>query len=575
MNDSSAKVKQQLIEKIKASTNILVTVSKDPSVDALSAALGLTALLNKLDKHATAIFSGAIPPAISFLEPDKVFENTADSLRDFIIALDKEKADHLRYKVEDDLVKIYITPYRSTLTSDDLQFSQGEYNVELVLALGVNNQEDLDVALTAHQMLDNVTIITFSLGKQTSSLGSMDWHSNAASSLSEMVESLGETAKGEEPLLDKQIATALLTGIVSETERFSNDKTTARVMTVAAELMAVGADQQLIASKLADSHAITSLPTAANKTAKNGGVASEPTLSKSHDGNMSIQHGETAKVPTIGEILALRDDEKAKGEQVSNEMAKEHDSVFSVEASIPAGAEPMLGGTLNATSSQAEEDAKREFLADRNKTLLSHAYLSDDSEPGGAAINGIAAGEEETKPVDIFSEPALSEGAEPLKEPEPVPTIEPLDSELIEPQPEPEPAPESMPPIPEMPAPQPLPEPESQPEPQPEPDSTFEPIPTPIPNLPSSEPVPQPELEQPVVPEMPADGLPLPPEVPDFSTLPPVSTMPPDTEPVLTDSNVVAPPPMPEVPQTVSGNSTLPPAPSADDPSQFKIPGQN
>jgi len=52
MNDADAKVKQQIVEKIKSSTNILVTVSKDPSVDDLSAALGLTALLNKLDKHA-------------------------------------------------------------------------------------------------------------------------------------------------------------------------------------------------------------------------------------------------------------------------------------------------------------------------------------------------------------------------------------------------------------------------------------------------------------------------------------------------------------------------------------------
>src|SRR5664279_3813040 len=99
MKEADNKVKLQIVDKIKSSTNILVTVSKDPSVDELSAALGLTTLLNKLDKHTTAIFSGAIPPAITFLDPDKVFENTADSLRDFIIALDKEKADHLRYKL--------------------------------------------------------------------------------------------------------------------------------------------------------------------------------------------------------------------------------------------------------------------------------------------------------------------------------------------------------------------------------------------------------------------------------------------------------------------------------------------
>ena len=92
MSDKNAQ--QQIIDEIKQVDNILVTVSRNPSVDALSAALGFTLMINKLSKHGTAIFSGDIPPAITFLDPQKTFENTVDSLRDFIIALDKEKADH-------------------------------------------------------------------------------------------------------------------------------------------------------------------------------------------------------------------------------------------------------------------------------------------------------------------------------------------------------------------------------------------------------------------------------------------------------------------------------------------------
>ena len=85
-----ASSKKQIIESIKDKKNILVTVSNNPSVDELAAALGLTIFLNKLDKHATAIASGNIPSALDFLDPGKTFEATADSLRDFIIALDKE-----------------------------------------------------------------------------------------------------------------------------------------------------------------------------------------------------------------------------------------------------------------------------------------------------------------------------------------------------------------------------------------------------------------------------------------------------------------------------------------------------
>src|SRR3954464_14298772 len=129
--------KQKLIDRIAGAQNILVTVSSNPSVDQLSAAIGLTLVLNKMEKHGTAVFSGTVPSTIEFLKPEDTLEKNTDSLRDFIIALDKSKADKLRYKVEDQVVRIFITPYRTSLSQDDLQFSQGDFNVDVVLALGV------------------------------------------------------------------------------------------------------------------------------------------------------------------------------------------------------------------------------------------------------------------------------------------------------------------------------------------------------------------------------------------------------------------------------------------------------
>ena len=79
--------KTKIIEKIKNSSNILVALNNNPTVDELCAALATTLLINKMDKHATAIVSGDIPNALEFLEPDKTFEKNVDSLRDFIIAL--------------------------------------------------------------------------------------------------------------------------------------------------------------------------------------------------------------------------------------------------------------------------------------------------------------------------------------------------------------------------------------------------------------------------------------------------------------------------------------------------------
>lgn len=301
------KIKQQVIDKLKQAEKVLVTVSKNPSVDALSAALGLTLLLDQQGKYATAIFSGETPPALAFLEPEKTFDDTTDSLRDFIIALNKEKADHLRYKVVDEAVKIFITPYKTTITEDDLEFSQGDYNVELVVAIGVDDQEDLDSALDNHgQILHDAAIMTLSAGDRTSALGGIDWHDKAASSLSEMVGSLVDGLKKDkkDTLLTAPIATALLTGIVAETERFSNERTTSKSMTIAATLMAAGADQQLIANELQSAEELAapvSQPEATPHVDALIAPATEevpveaPASTVTSDGGLSIHHDPAAR----------------------------------------------------------------------------------------------------------------------------------------------------------------------------------------------------------------------------------------------------------------------------------------
>src|SRR5579864_7936973 len=176
--------KSQIVERLKQANNVLVTVSNNPSVDQLAACIGLTLILNKLDKHATAVFSGNTPSTIEFLQPEATLEKTTDSLRDFIISLDKSKADKLRYKVEDKVVKIFITPYRTSINEKDLEFSQGDFNVDVVVALGVHEQKDLDQAITAHgRILHDAAVTTISTATP-STLGSINWQDGEASSLS-------------------------------------------------------------------------------------------------------------------------------------------------------------------------------------------------------------------------------------------------------------------------------------------------------------------------------------------------------------------------------------------------------
>ena len=146
----------EVVKKIAEAQNVLVVLSSDPSVDEMSAAIGLSLYLDRLGKRATAIYSGSTPNALEFLKPEETFEPTVDTLQDFVIALNKEKADHLRYKLDGDFVKIYITPYRTRISEEDLDFSYGDFNVDLVLALEIPVEQDLPLFFS--ELLEDVVL---------------------------------------------------------------------------------------------------------------------------------------------------------------------------------------------------------------------------------------------------------------------------------------------------------------------------------------------------------------------------------------------------------------------------------
>lgn len=597
--------KQLIVDKVKNSTNILVTVSRNPSVDELAAALGFTLMLNKMDKHATAVFSGEIPPAISFLEPGKTFENTVDSLRDFIIALDKEKADRLRYKVEDDVVRIFITPYRTTITQADLDFSQGDFNVELVVALGVEQKDDLDGAISAHgRILHDATVVTINASDSKSDLGSLNWNDNSASSLCEMLMSLSEALQSG--LLDEAIATSLLTGIVAATERFSNPRTSPKVMTMAAQLMAAGANQQLIAAKLEEGHELPPSTPAQSSNPDGSTKLSEGDSAKlkkedaapKKDGEMTIEHSPDAgakdepaqtqddktsddlgaQLPAAQPTISLSDLQKDL-EDASKELdvaaseptAGSPSNSASEPVVSPKTSDwrdkiiepPSMGGTLSATADEAEEAKREEERSNRNHTILSH----DGPGAGSVPVNGQS---DEPPKVDPFAEP-MSYEESPLTASETSSkgkTLTPISDPVADSPLTITPVSTGAPTLAELEA-----QAHAHADPAPEVANSLDTArdavaaalesPRPISDInPSAAPLTPPiSAPEPVSPQPSEPMLPPPPPMPDFSQLPPLPPLPGQEPPAASH------------PADPAFPLTEPEAPKAE-PGQFRIPGQ-
>ena len=223
-------VHTELINKIRTAESILLTVGQNPSIDDLVAISGLSLGLKQANKQVQTLFSGQIPDKIRFLDP--TFDENTNNLRDFIVSLDSAKAKKISIKKESDISKIVITP-KNELTQDDLKYELGELKVDLVLVIGATTPNDLDTSLI-DSGVDSAKVIFI--------------NTTYSSSYSETIaELLIEITNVK---IDTSIANFLLTGIIVATDQFGNEKATSKTFQIAAKLLKLGADQQLIVENL-------------------------------------------------------------------------------------------------------------------------------------------------------------------------------------------------------------------------------------------------------------------------------------------------------------------------------------
>lgn len=408
--------KKQFLNVIDQSTNILVTVRSNPSIDQLAACIALTLMLNELGKRATAVFSGKVPPVLEFLEPQKTLQPNTDSLQDFIISLDKSKADKLRYKVEDNAVKIFITPYKVALTKKDLEFEHGDFNVDVVVALGVHVQEDIDHAITTHgRILHDATVAILNVEEGTAKdLGNINWLDDNAGSLSEMVANVADELIGTQTeALDNQVATALLTGIVAETNHFGNSKTKPETMQAAAKLLVAGANQELISRKLASAV----LPAAPAFNDANDTPAADETAVQVAEPGSEIKPQALAGTKT--ETEAEAGPESGPDEATAEEPAEEADGKPAKPAKsghharksdepAPESTDPPSPPRRPAKPEDLNDETA-EAVSDEEKSLLSLLEAVDqapsdqkpaDEEAAQPALAEAATGEDGDEPAD-------------------------------------------------------------------------------------------------------------------------------------------------------------------------------
>ncbi|MGA2666674.1 MAG: DHH family phosphoesterase [Patescibacteria group bacterium] len=243
--------KQQTTEQIKSAERILVLTHVNPDGDALGSLLALSLVLKKLGKDVTAVAPEQPPVALGFLPNITELTKSFSGTKDFVITINtaKTKVDRLGYKhiPEENKLNIVVTPSSGTFKNEDVSFTYGAFKYDLIIVLDSPDLERLGPLYEGQTSLFYETpVVNIDHHSGNDFFGKINWVDLTATSTSEILVSLMESLAREKPLLDEDIATALLTGIITDTGSFQNANTTPKSLTVAAQLVAAGARQQEI-----------------------------------------------------------------------------------------------------------------------------------------------------------------------------------------------------------------------------------------------------------------------------------------------------------------------------------------
>lgn len=244
--DKELTPKQQTSEAIRQAETILIMTGLHPSIDQVASTVALAAILRKFGKKVTSVISDEVPASAKFL-PLNLVEPTMGGLRDFIMQVDLSHAevDKLKYTTDNGKLSVHITPFAGSFQSKDVSFSYGEFHFDLVIILGVASYARIDKIYGQNaELLRSIPLINIDFHRNNEQYGAINLIETTAASLAEMLIALAESLQSG--LIDATVATTMFAGIMAATDRFTASHTTSKTMTIAAQMLAMGADQQKV-----------------------------------------------------------------------------------------------------------------------------------------------------------------------------------------------------------------------------------------------------------------------------------------------------------------------------------------
>jgi phosphoesterase RecJ-like protein len=252
---------QQIFDLIEKSKNILVAVPKNENGDNIASALALVLSIKKLGKTVELIQEGFKPSTnISFLPGISELKSGSEALQKFIISLNlkETQVSQVKYAVEGDRLNFIIIPKNGFFTHSDITSHSGDFKYDLVITVGSPDLESLGMIYEQNtEFFYKTTVVNIDHEPGNEAFGQVNLVDLTAVSNAEIIYSLISRYDGN--LIDPDIASCLLSGMIIKTKGFKAPIITPQSLAVSAKLIELGARREEIMNNLYRSRSLSSL----------------------------------------------------------------------------------------------------------------------------------------------------------------------------------------------------------------------------------------------------------------------------------------------------------------------------
>lgn len=242
---------EQFWKHFKDAKSIAIIANREPWGDSIASSLAVKGLAEKMDKKAE-IFAWQGPSgSYAFLAGSDTVQGELKQDREFIISLNtsNSKVGKVRYKLHHDRIDFIITPSGGFFTENNVTASGGDFAFDLIITINVQDLKSLgDIYRNNADFFYATPLINIDNQAGNENFGQINFVNINHSSSSEIIFQIIKNLDPE--LITEDIATCLLTGIISRTKSFKSDNTTPQALLATAELIKKGAQRELVIDQL-------------------------------------------------------------------------------------------------------------------------------------------------------------------------------------------------------------------------------------------------------------------------------------------------------------------------------------